>query len=191
MSSKRELRREMIELRTSMGEANRARAEAMLAARLLGTAMWKKAGNLLLFNATYREVSTKSLIDTALNAGKKLYLPRIKDKDMEFYLVSSRADLAPGAFGIMEPVSKMPLPPDFDFDGTLCVVPALACDREGFRLGFGGGYYDRYLSKRNLRTVTIVYDRCIVDALPREAFDIPVDAILTERGFVYGTDWPK
>jgi len=191
VSTKRELRKEMIELRATMGEAYRARTEAMLAARLLGTAMWKKAQNVLLFNATYREVSTKPLIDAALASGKKLYLPRIKDKDMEFYLVSSRDDIGPGSFGIPEPTSKISLPADFPFETTLCIVPALACDREGYRLGFGGGYYDRYLSKRNLRTVTIVYDRCVVSMLPREEFDIPVNAVITERGFVFGQDWLK
>lgn len=191
MATKRELRKEMIELRAAMGEATRARIEAMLAARLMGTAMWKRANHLLLFNATYREVSTRSLINMAIMQGKQLYLPRIKDKDMEFFLVSSRDDLAPGSFGIMEPTSKISLPADFPYDATLCIVPALACDPDGYRLGFGGGYYDRYLAKRNLHTVTIVYDRCIVDRLPREETDIPVEAILTERGFVFGRDWSK
>ncbi len=190
-TTKRELRKAMIELRADMGQGARTRTENLLAARLMGTAMWKGAHNLLLFNATFREVSTKPLIDAAFAAGKHLYLPRIKDKDMEFFIVSSREDLAPGAFGILEPTTKIPLPADFSPDTTLCVVPALACDKEGYRLGFGGGYYDRYFARRKVHTVTIIYDRCVVDRLPREEFDIPVDAVLTERGFVYGSDWPK
>ena len=188
---KRTIRKQMMELRASMAATTRRRTEAMLAARLTGTVMWKKSICVLLFNSTFREVSTRSLIEIALASKKKLYLPRINGKDMEFFLVNSVDELELGSFGITEPVSNVSFPAHFDGETCLCVVPALACDHEGYRLGFGGGYYDRYLSRRKLKTVTIIFDDCIVSSLPHDEHDIKIDAVLTERGFVYGGDWVK
>ena len=98
---------------------------------------------------------------------------------MEFYLIESCDDLEPGAFGILEP---RPSPERLlsEWKGCLCVVPALACDRKGYRLGYGGGYYDRFLRNFPGVKALILYKKCLVEHIWHGRYDVAVDLIVTE-----------
>ena len=100
---------------------------------------------------------------------------------MEFYLADSVNDLKQGMYGILEPdtdkCSKIT-----DFSGALCLVPALCYDKKGFRLGYGKGYYDRFLEKFTITTVGLCYNELIKDTLPVDKFDKSVDYIVTQTG---------
>lgn len=102
--------------------------------------------------------------------------------EMEFYYVDDLDDLAVGKYGIREP--KADAIPVTDLTDALMFVPALAFDREGHRIGYGGGYYDRYLQIHDLRTVGVIYEEFLVDALPRDRFDVSVDVIVTEKRII-------
>lgn len=94
--------------------------------------------------------------------------------------ISTLAQLQPGKFGIREPASSSPvvLPSEID----LCIVPCLCADPDGYRLGYGGGYYDRFLAQSTAYRIALcAADRLLQTPLPREATDIPCDYILTER----------
>jgi 5-formyltetrahydrofolate cyclo-ligase len=90
--------------------------------------------------------------------------------------------LSPGAFGVLEPLDT---PAIMREEIDLAIVPALAASRDGFRLGYGGGYYDAFLAGLGATIVCPVFDACLVDSLPQEPHDEPVDIIVTEAGPVH------
>jgi 5-formyltetrahydrofolate cyclo-ligase len=114
---------------------------------------------------------------------KRVALPRCEgDGKMNFYYINSVNDLKKGAYGIQEPNEKCAL---FEGrDSALCIVPALSYDKHGHRLGYGGGYYDRFLSKFSGKTVGICYEENICDSLMHGKYDRPVTLIVTEKRIV-------
>ena len=109
----------------------------------------------------------------------RFYLPRVEGEELA--VLPYDAPLVPGAFGVLEPAGGEPLPPEA-LDAV--VVPALAFDRRGFRLGQGKGYYDRFLKRlaRDALTVGFVPEALVLDELPTDPWDVPVRAIVTEAG---------
>ena len=109
----------------------------------------------------------------------RFYLPRVEGEELA--VLPLDAPLVPGAFGVLEPAGGEPLPPEA-LDAV--VVPALAFDRRGFRLGQGKGYYDRFLKRlaRDALTVGFVPEALVLDELPTDPWDVPVRAIVTEAG---------
>ena len=99
---------------------------------------------------------------------------------MDFYFIKSYDDLSPGKYGILEPVPER-CEKAVDFLRGLCLVPGLSFDLQGYRLGFGKGYYDRFLSDFGGTTVGICYSKCTMGELPRGTFDRAVDIVLTEK----------
>lgn len=154
------LRREKIRLRSALGSAQRAQKSAGIAAALLDCEAWKNAENLLIYVSFGSEVSTIGLMDAALSQGKRLYCPKVEENGMEFYRIRSRRELTAGFRGILEPSggsesfaaallagktdggAKKP-----EREWTLLVAPGTVFDRDGHRIGYGGGYYDRYLGR--------------------------------------------
>ena len=139
---------------------------------------FQKADTVLLYFAKGSEADLSSLCEIALREGKRVAYPRCLDRErMEFFEISSLSDLEKGYFGIMEPKIDAP---KCSFENAVCFVPALAFDLEGYRLGYGGGYYDRYLSDFSGTKVGVAYDDCVTDKLPRGEHDIKTDYIITE-----------
>lgn len=132
------------------------------------------------------EVDTRELIQRAWEAGKTVCLPRVVPgtREMRWYTVQSLDGLVRGSFGVEEPPhdpSREADPADFAHPVTL--VPGLAFDRAGFRLGYGGGFYDTFLPGFPGASIGLVRACQLVEALPvRDAHDVPVDAVVTESG---------
>ena len=126
------------------------------------------------------EADTRALIDYLLEIGKDVYVPHCKNRVMNFYQLNNTDELIEGAFGIptVDTSAKTPL---VDFDKCICIVPALAFDMKGYRLGYGGGYYDRFLDGKNIFKLGISYEICLTQTLPCDPFDITVDAVITEK----------
>ncbi len=131
------------------------------------------------------EVDTFKIIEKALKQGKKVAVPIciVDGCLMDFYYINSiENDLESGAFGVLEPiVSKCTKVTDFS--NALCVVPGFSFDAQGYRLGYGKGYYDRFLNKFEGTTVGICYSQCVKWELPHGYFDKPVDFLVTDRFF--------
>lgn len=127
------------------------------------------------------EVDTRGLLTLALDNGIAAAVPKCTDRrgEMVFYNIGSLSELSPGACGIDEPDPGKCSAADLS-EGGLCIVPGLAFDRRGCRLGFGGGYYDRFLADFGGMKVGLCFECCLEDALPAENFDIRVDAVITE-----------
>ena len=124
------------------------------------------------------ECDTSAIIADALEKGKRVAVPKCHktSNEMDFYFIKSYDDLN----GILEPVPER-CEKAVDFSCGLCLVPGLSFDLQGYRLGFGKGYYDRFLSDFGGTTVGICYSKCTMGELPRGTFDRAVDIVLTEK----------
>ena len=143
---------------------------------------YRKAECLCCFVGTGPEIDTRPLLRDALSAGKRLCVPRCTGRGvMEMRLVSSPDGLSPGPLGIPEPSADSPVVPPAEID--LSVIPCLACDRFGNRLGRGGGYYDRFLNAYRGASVLLCREALLLDSVPMEAHDVPLPLTLSERGF--------
>jgi 5-formyltetrahydrofolate cyclo-ligase len=109
---------------------------------------------------------------------KQIVIPKILPNHQMIFTPYHENDLILTSFGIKESKSKEAVVPD------LIIVPGLAWSPEGYRVGFGGGYYDRYLAQSKAETISFVYDFQLIDELEREVFDIPVKHILTSQSYL-------
>ncbi len=176
---KRELRERAKAARAAMSPADKAAADKALCDRLLALPQILTAGTVLTYVSQPHEADTRALIVALLAAGKTVAAPRCADAvgEMQFFLIRSFDELAPGAFGLTEPT--LDCPPAYPGADSVCLVPALLFDEDGYRLGYGGGYYDRFLAGYGGKTVGLCYDGEVVPELPRGAFDRPVDTVVT------------
>ena len=128
------------------------------------------------------EVDTSEIINAALKSGKKVAVPLCDTEDttMEFYYIRSYDDLKNGCYGLLEPDADK-CPKAAPSDAPVMIVPGLVFDRSGYRLGFGKGYYDRYISEYKGLTVGICYSKYIEQALPLGRFDRPIDVVVTDK----------
>jgi para-aminobenzoate synthetase component 1 len=179
------LRREIQAQRESLGSETRASVGRELARCLFALPEYRAARSVLLTMSFGAEWDTRPVAERVLADGKLLVIPRvIRDpRRLELRVVGDlAADLVPGVWGIEEPdPARCPVAAFADLD--LALVPALACDRAGYRLGYGAGYFDRLLAARRSKPycVTAVPDALLVAGLPHEPHDVAVDCVLTER----------
>ena len=157
--------------------------------RFLALPELEHARTILLFYGVGREPDTRGLITALLQRGKTVALPRcLSGRRMEARIVTDLDDLAPGSFQIPEPGKHCPVVDRAEID--LILVPNLCCDKQGFRLGHGGGYYDRYLAGYVGVTVALCPEDRLQEELPREKFDLPVGLVLTETELRRGAQSP-
>lgn len=123
------------------------------------------------------EVSTKNILQDILNDAKDLSLPKVVDDNLIFKKISSLKDLEQGSFSILEPKENCADTSDLD----VILVPSIAMTRNGQRLGYGYGYYDRYLSSTKSKTITLTYSKQIVKKIPETENDVKIDYIVTEE----------
>lgn len=171
----------MLAQRAAIPAGMRAQQSAEIVARFLTHAAYQTAHTVFCYCATAGEIDTKAILLDALRQGKRLCVPRCGAKGvMTAHLIASFAALTPGTYGILEPDADCPLVPPEEI--SLCVVPCLCTDPLGYRLGYGGGYYDRFLAQTPaVRAVLCAQQRLLTQPLPREDTDLPCDLIFTER----------
>lgn len=179
--NKAALRRRFLQERTHITPEKQAERDNEILYRLLTMAEYRHASAVYTYVSRKDEVSTRILIQAAWANGKTVAVPRWQaDGTMTFYRIRSWDDLKPGRFGIEEPVDSCPPAPMPD-KSALCIVPGLAFDVEGYRLGYGKGCYDRYLPVFPGLTIGLCPASAAVLALPREESDCPVQLIITEQ----------
>ena len=129
---------------------------------------------------TAGEINTRPILEHILSAGKRLGVPRCIEKGvMEVRSVTSLDQLKPGMYGIPEPDEACPLICPGEID--LAFVPCLSCSRDGRRLGYGGGYYDRYLARTGCRRIALCQEKMTEEAIPAEEWDLRMDGVITEK----------
>ncbi len=171
------------EYRFVRGQVKSEAKDICIYERFISSDYYKTADTLFLYYSVKDEADTLKIILTALSDGKRVALPKCADKNgkMDFYFIDDLEDsLSDGAFSLKEPDVRV-CSRAVTGENNLCVVPALAFDKSGHRLGYGGGYYDRFLSNFKGSTVGLCYKECLCDILPCEAHDLKVDVIITDN----------
>lgn len=183
MTDKTVLRKKFIALRDSLSNEYRSDCDSKIAERLISSDEYALVDKLFIYVSAKNEIETFSIINRALYDGKKVAVPYCSNKTMNFYYIESVNDLKCVQFGIPTiDISKASLAvPD---ENSLCIVPALSFDKQGNRLGYGGGYYDRFLSENKIKSVGLCRDISIADSLPAEDFDVKINYIITDRSVI-------
>ena len=184
--TKEEARKQMRRMRRDMTPQERSRQNESIRRQILADPVWKEVSWFYPFVSYGTEVDTTELIREVLAhpvQGRRINVavPRVNGKDMEFYQIRSMEELCPGYQGILEPALHCPM---VEAKEGLMLLPGLAFDRKGHRVGYGGGYYDRYLAKyrmEKLHRYAVAYDFQIVDNIESEAHDIAPDRIITSQ----------
>lgn len=179
---KQALRAELKQKRVSMAPAEKQAMDKQIYTRVLATEEFAKADTVLIYVSTELEVDTEQIIQYCFANGKRVAVPRCIDgtRKMEFYLIDDLNALEVRTFGVREPAPN----PDkllTDYTGSICVVPAMGCDLMGYRLGYGGGYYDRFLDSYPGKKLVITYHSCLLDRMWHGRYDVPNDIVITNK----------
>lgn len=156
-----------------------------IAHRLYENTYWKTAATIGITISKGKEVNTYPIIQQGWEEGKKIAVPKCypKEKRMEFRYIHSFDQLESVYFGLKEPiVAETELCEAKEID--LMIVPGIVFDPKGYRIGYGGGYYDRYLKHFHQQTISLAFSCQIIDKIPFDDHDIPVKQIITEIGAV-------
>ena len=181
---KNEIRDKYRALRLSLDPEQKAAMDAKICESFISSATYRYAAVLLMYAPKKDEVNVLPIAEKALADGKKVAFPRCIDDthDMDFHFVESLDQLEKGAYGLLEPPETLPIYDRESNEPAACIVPALVYDKKGYRLGYGKGYYDRYLGSFTGSKVGLIYSSFIIDEVPRGRFDLSVDFMVTERG---------
>jgi 5-formyltetrahydrofolate cyclo-ligase len=184
---KKAFRSAALAARDILSAEQRKQKSSLIAERLCGLRAVKDACSWFVYVSFQREVETRSLIGRLLAEGKQVSVPSIDEstKTMSASLVTSMEhDLEPGCYGILEPAAGR-LQPVESSTIDVVIVPGAAFSIDGFRIGYGGGYYDRFLKNCSAVTIGLAFDMQVVGHVPHEKrWDVPLDFIVTEARLI-------
>jgi 5-formyltetrahydrofolate cyclo-ligase len=184
---KKSLREKVLALRTELSLDERRKKSRMIQDRLISTQEFQEARTVMLFLNFRDEVETSDIAQTVIDLGKTLVLPRCAPKGiiLPALIRNLDTDIEPGTWGIREP-KKENLQQVNPLDIDCVIVPGAAFDREGYRLGYGGGYYDRFFERLNKCTpkIALAFSCQVVPKVPVEPFDKKIDLLITEEGVI-------
>ena len=177
---KRALRKKYLGIRDSLSPTEKADSDLRILNALLSLDEYKKASVIFAYASKGSEADTFGIIKRALDDNKAVALPKCKSGgEMDFYFINSLNDLEPGCFGVLEPKASLKRA---DSPEGLCIVPALAYSKGGIRLGYGKGYYDRFLPRFKGIAAGLCHHRLLTDKLPFYSTDYKVSLIITDKG---------
>lgn len=185
MIAKKELRKSLQEQLSTITKAAYEHYSYLIAKRLYEESFWKEANTIGITVSKIPEVDTYQIIRKCWEAGKTVVIPKCIpiDRRLEFRTLTAFNQLESVYYGLLEPVPSMTeevQPNEID----LLIVPGLAYTRRRYRLGFGGGYYDRFLQNYKGHTLSLAFQMQIVEEIPIEEHDLPVEKIITDQGII-------
>jgi 5-formyltetrahydrofolate cyclo-ligase len=179
------IRKEVLSRRDALGSDVRKTKDESIIKRLLALPEFIKARTILLYASFRSEVDTIELLKNSILNNKNVVLPRVdmQNSSLTLYKIRGMEDLAPGCFGILEPLAteeRSAKASDID----LMIVPGVAFDEHCNRLGYGKGFYDRLLSQKSALAVALAYEEQILDKIPADEHDIKMDKIITDKRII-------
>jgi 5-formyltetrahydrofolate cyclo-ligase len=185
-NNKKDFRKFVLETRDLIDVKKRLEWDEIIFDKLINSTFYKECKTIFTFVSFKSEVNTHRFIEHAIRGSKIIGVPKIKNKQtgIEVFKINSLKDLEVGYFNTLEPRSECPKVNNEDID--FIVMPGLAFDREGGRIGYGGGFYDRFLMNLNKKVdkIAIAYQFQIFDDVPTNEMDVNVDGIITEKEFI-------
>ena len=179
---KQRLREERLAAREALSEQERSVLDDRITQKLLATSEYVEATTVLTYVSVSSEVSTRMFIECALRDGKTVAVPRcLPGHCLEFVAIASLEQLVAAPFNLLEPAKELPAVTEDQRNNSICIVPALLVDTKGYRLGYGAGFYDRFLSTYPGKKICLAYQQSLSrTTLPHTAFDVAVDVVITE-----------
>jgi 5-formyltetrahydrofolate cyclo-ligase len=180
---KADLRKKLSSLRGQIAAEEKGNRDLRIAEYFLESKLYRNARAILAYISVKNEVDTIRIIRQILLDGKALAVPVCVPNDCSllFYRIQNLSELLPAPFGLLEPDTARSEPVDVG-SYPICIVPALAYDKKGCRIGYGRGYYDRFLASYTGCAVGLCYDSFLLDSLPADRYDRPVQMLITESG---------
>lgn len=180
--AKRALRAKYKSLRAEITSQDKKALDEKICAATVALASFRYANTVLMYAPTESEIDVMPIARYALECGKKVAFPRcnVDEHTMDFKYVASLDELTVGEYSIREPLQSAESVTDFSH--SICIVPGLVFDRAGYRVGYGKGYYDRFLSGYRETKLGLVYSDYILECVPRGRFDRHVDILVCEKG---------
>ena len=181
---KQRLREERLAARETLSEKERVRLDDCITQKLLASPEYAEATTVLTYVSVSSEVSTRMIIERALCDGKTVAVPRcLPGHRLEFVAITSLDQLVPAPFNLLEPPKDLSALTESHMNNAICIAPALLVDTKGYRLGYGAGFYDRFLSTYSGKKICLAYQHNLSKTmLPHTEFDVPVDMVITESG---------
>ncbi|MEO1427675.1 MAG: 5-formyltetrahydrofolate cyclo-ligase [Cyanobacteria bacterium J06632_19] len=183
-SKKSELRRNIIKQRQSLSEEEWRQKSQAICTNICNSSLFTKAKTVLAYFSFRQEPDLSYLFSDSTSSNNKIWgFPRCIDKSLIWHRWQPQNELVAGKYGIREPHPNLPIINSSEVD--LILVPCVACDYQGYRLGYGGGYYDRFLSSPGwdlIPTIGIVFDITYLPQVPVEVWDKKLNSICTETG---------
>jgi 5-formyltetrahydrofolate cyclo-ligase len=170
----------MLEKRNGLAPGEITKLSKRIQESVIDSKEFKSAKVVGAYYAFGSEVKTDMILEKARTLRKKVALPSVEGESLAFYELSSGKYLVKGRFGIMEP---LPYGPVNMID--LLVVPGIAFDKKGYRLGYGKGYYDKFLATKNVFSIGLAYSFQLLESLPKGMYDKRLDAVVTEKDVHY------
>jgi len=188
--NKSSTRTHLLTCRKALSPQQRAAKSKAIHTRITSLPVWDTARTLLLYLPVNGEVDTWALFDWAQEKGCRIVLPCCRKNEpgcMDFFTVMNKEELIPGMYNIPEPDRDQCALME-DPDPEVVILPGVGFDRQGYRLGYGGGYYDRFLARHPMPSALIVglgFSCQIMDALPHDPWDKKVDVVVTEKEMIW------
>lgn len=182
METKKEIRKSIFAKRKTCTEKEIQDWSRLITEKVISLPVFRRTDQILVYADYNHEVVTRYLIEEAWKSGKEVAVPKVEGKDMVFYKLTDFSLLKPGYFGIPEPVGGEIV----EWPQALMIMPGVAFDRKNHRVGYGGGFYDRYLEKHPLiQRVAIAFSFQMLPEVPTEPTDICPQIIVTETETCY------
>jgi len=187
-NEKKILRKEILTKRKNIDIVEKEKMDRKICDKFYESKYYRDAKNIFIYISYDSEINTKEIINKALIDNKKIYVPRteFKTRLMDAVEIISLDNLIESEYGILEPSIEEPHIEPNELD--LIVVPGVAFDRNGGRIGYGAGFYDRYfkkINKDNIKKMALAYDFQILEKIPMNEQDVPVSYIITEKEFIH------
>lgn len=182
IQQKKDLRKMLKEKRKHLDASYCREADRKIRLILQSAKVYQEAELIFCYVSMEGEPETRQFIQEALDQGKRIAVPRCREKGrMDACEIRSLDDLESGAFGIWEPKAECPLAEPEKLQ--VCVVPCLSCSGDGIRLGYGGGYYDRFLPMTEAVRIILCREQMLCQEIPVQPHDCKMDILITETGF--------
>ena len=179
---KRNLRNQYKQYRLDLPADVKADYDKKICDALMQLVSFKYSDTILMYAPLEGEIDVMPIAERALEMGKKVAFPRCieEPRNLDFKYISSIDELKAGSYSIAEPTEDMESVKDLS--RSICIIPGIVFDKEGYRVGYGKGYYDRFLAVYDGTKFGLAYSECILDSVPRGRFDRHVDILISEKG---------
>ena len=185
MMEKKEIRKQYKMLRNKMSEMEVKEKSDRICQNIISSNLFQQAEKMLVYAPLGNEVDICPVMEEGWRQQKRIAFPKVFGETMRYFEISSFSQLEEGTFHVMEPVETNPI----DWEEALVLVPGVAFDRQGSRMGYGKGYYDRFFEgKTDCVKVGVAYELQVADQLPTEENDLPMEYLVTEKEYGKGNE---